>query len=119
MYTCGVCAADVNLWEEQVPSGTLVVLSGRDALMAAPQVRGAQTTTGRQAGSSNCSNIVTGQDRVCSGVTLRGMTPAVVSCSIIERGVMGLFQPQPASVCKLLRPARSCVQVGCTAATTH
>jgi hypothetical protein len=32
-----VCA-DVNLWEEQVPDDTLVVLSGRDALMAAPQV---------------------------------------------------------------------------------
>lgn len=31
--------AEVNLWEEQVPPGTLVVLSGRDALMAAPQVR--------------------------------------------------------------------------------
>jgi pimeloyl-ACP methyl ester carboxylesterase len=33
------CPADVNLWEEQIPPDTLVVLSGRDALMAAPQVR--------------------------------------------------------------------------------
>lgn len=33
------CTADVNLWEEQIPPDTLVVLSGRDALMAAPQVR--------------------------------------------------------------------------------
>jgi hypothetical protein len=43
---CLTCA-DVNLWEEQLPAGTLVVLSGRDALMAAPQVGGilAQCTT--------------------------------------------------------------------------
>lgn len=33
-----VLCADVNLWEEQLPPDTLVVLSGRDALMAAPQV---------------------------------------------------------------------------------
>lgn len=33
-----VHVADVNLWEEQLPANTLVVLSGRDALMAAPQV---------------------------------------------------------------------------------
>lgn len=31
---------DVNLFEEQLPPDTLVVLSGRDALMAASQARG-------------------------------------------------------------------------------
>eukprot|EP00879_Flechtneria_rotunda_P025127 GHRR01026686.1.p1 GENE.GHRR01026686.1~~GHRR01026686.1.p1 ORF type:complete len:484 (+),score=129.44 GHRR01026686.1:291-1742(+) len=40
---------DVNLWEEQVPADTLVVLSGKDVLMAAEEVshnRRLQTFTG-------------------------------------------------------------------------
>lgn len=37
--------AEVNLWEEQLPAGTLVVLSGRDVLMAAPEVGGVQDSS--------------------------------------------------------------------------
>ncbi len=45
-FACNFFRTDVNLWEDQLPPGSLVVLSGRDVLMAAAEVRAVCATVG-------------------------------------------------------------------------
>lgn len=52
--------SDVNLYEEQLPPNTLVVLSGRDVLMAASEVRArACLRCGTVAASALCLHTAT------------------------------------------------------------